>query len=51
MSNIIYLNKSLIIGKGKNRTVYSHPDNPDQCLKIEHHKNTNENNIDIETFA
>jgi hypothetical protein len=47
MSNIIYLNKSLIIGKGKKRTIYSHPDNPDQCLKIEHHKNTNENNIDI----
>jgi hypothetical protein len=32
------LKKSLIIGKGGRRIVYRHPDNPNQCLKIVHHK-------------
>lgn len=46
---MIYLNKSLIIGKGTRRTVYSHPDNPNQCLKIDH-KNIHENNVDIKYY-
>ena len=50
MSNIIHLNKSLIIAKGMRRTIYSHPDNPNQCLKIKHHKRIDENKIDIKYY-
>jgi len=44
------LKKSLIIAKGKGRIVYSHPDNPNQCLKIVYHKTINENKIDIKYY-
>ncbi len=47
MPNIIHLNKSLLIAKSIGITIYSHPDNPNQCLKIVHHKSIDENKIDI----
>ncbi len=50
MSNIIHLNKSLLIAKSIGRTVYSHPNHPDQCLKIVHHKTINENKIDLKYY-
>lgn len=32
--NIIYLEESLLIGKGGNQMVYINPENPAQCIKI-----------------
>jgi hypothetical protein len=44
------LKKSLIIAKSIGRIVYRHPDNPNQCLKIVHHKRIDENKIDIKYY-
>ena len=30
----IILNENLLIGKGRNKAVYLHPNNPDRCIKI-----------------
>lgn len=50
MENIINLKKAHIIGVGGYRTIYTHPDNANQCLKVQKHKNYTENNVDIKYY-
>lgn len=35
---MIQLAPELLVGKGKTRSCYVHPDDPDKCIKIDHHK-------------
>lgn len=47
MENTIHLEESQIIGTGGYRTVYAHPDYPNQCFKVQKNKKFKENNVDI----
>jgi hypothetical protein len=33
-NGIVLLDESLVLGKGRNKVVYIHPDNPERCIKI-----------------
>lgn len=39
------------IAKGKNRSVYIHPNNPNMCLKVQHTSNGKENAIDKKYYT